>query len=551
MSKLEKHTQSHTGRIDELRVKSWSEQLIHTIRGKHDSICAIDSVSELQLKLREVFPHHKILQEFFYNHPVCWFDLLRKLHKYRINSNEGNGWFIPEKDIGDIYGSFLTRWRKTDSVIGKKLRNILPDAITKNQNLLRYASDQPSLLDDSGYSLGQIPKMQRKNNIKKLISFGLLKNIQECTYDNIDAHFSVIFPKMLRYLDEIYAIHIPITYCTTLDQLVTVINKMVDSGSGVQREDAFRVIQAFHAWSGIENIEKLRAEAESCIEEVPTLLKNIGFTVSNIQKNEHNDASIYSGTITHNDDRYRVEWRVKTVKSILQKMWETEEYTNIDAIRDILGIAIIFPDDTTTDNKIDIISKIGSLMSDFGYVLKDKGWLKDDIVKVEANMVKQKKHPIHTTDKRGETTDDKLSNTSLSGYTHIWWKVIGTEVQFSTASAAEWKKVDDKKYKPRSAIKALMRWPKFTTPRKCYNLINKRVDLTSMKALGYADINQMLLGMIDDKFLKPYVSEDGEILLFTCNGKEKGFKSEFPTMKPCTPENQYHSKMLDFLQELN
>jgi hypothetical protein len=125
-------------------------------------------------------------------------------------------------------------------------------------------------------------------------------------------------------------------YCTSVEQLITKLNKMFSSGSGEERETAFRIIQAFHAWSGIEDIEHHRNQAEGCVAEIATVLHNIGLPVSNIRHSEHNDATIYSGTIGHNGDIYRIEWRVKTVKSILQKMWETEEYTNIDAIRDTI-----------------------------------------------------------------------------------------------------------------------------------------------------------------------------------------------------------------------
>jgi hypothetical protein len=60
----------------------------------------------------------------------------------------------------------------------------------------------------------------------------------------------------------------------------------------------------------------------------------------------------------------------------------------------------------------------------------------------------------------------------------------------------------------------------------------------------------MLMGMVDDGFLKPYVSSDGETLLFTCNGKEKRFKAEFPTMQPCAPNTPFYEKMKDFIQSL-
>jgi hypothetical protein len=53
-------------------------------------------------------------------------------------------------------------------------------------------------------------------------------------------------------------------------------------------------------------------------------------------------------------------------------MWETEEYTNADAIRDVLGMAIIYPDETPVGDRVDIISTFATLMPNFGYILKDK-----------------------------------------------------------------------------------------------------------------------------------------------------------------------------------
>jgi hypothetical protein len=36
-------------------------------------------------------------------------------------------------------------------------------------------------------------------------------------------------------------------------------------------------------------------------------------------------------------------------------MWETEEYTNKDAIRDMIGVSFIFPDGTPLDEKQELM----------------------------------------------------------------------------------------------------------------------------------------------------------------------------------------------------
>lgn len=78
------------------------------------------------------------------HHPVRWYDLIRKLSKFRRNDSQ-HGWYLSEDGIEEIYTTFLILNRKRD--IGEKLRQRLPDSISTNQELLRYASEQPSILD--------------------------------------------------------------------------------------------------------------------------------------------------------------------------------------------------------------------------------------------------------------------------------------------------------------------------------------------------------------------------------------------------------------------
>jgi hypothetical protein len=69
----------------------------------------------------------------------------------------------------------------------------------------------------------------------------------------------------------------------------------------------------------------------------------------------------------------RVEYRIKSIEGILTKLWADEDYTNVDAIRDICGIAIIWPDDTPDDIQAEIIKKCSRGMSNYGYTFKETG----------------------------------------------------------------------------------------------------------------------------------------------------------------------------------
>lgn len=140
---------------------------------------------------------------------------------------------------------------------------------------------------------------------------------------------------------------------------------MVGSPRGEERENAFRIIQAIHAWAGLGYIQELSNMAEQVIEKLPDILKAAKMYIGEIKHFSRDGTIIHESTFMYNNREYRISWRVKTVMSILQKQWESEEYTNVDAIRDIVGISIVYPDDTPTHEKIDIVSKVAALMPNF------------------------------------------------------------------------------------------------------------------------------------------------------------------------------------------
>ena len=168
-----------------------------------EKILESEDKNAIEHKLLEIFPDnkHKVLREFFMDHPVCWSDLLRKRHKYRKNDRDDE-WYIEEEHIEEIYKTFLIRGRKND--IGKKLRDVLPDAITDNQDLLEFASKQPSLIDSGGYAYTKLSRSTRVKTTPRLIYTGLYQNIDNYTHGNRDEHFRKVFPKLLHYLKEIF-----------------------------------------------------------------------------------------------------------------------------------------------------------------------------------------------------------------------------------------------------------------------------------------------------------------------------------------------------------
>jgi hypothetical protein len=92
-----------------------------------------------------------------------------------------------------------------------------------------------------------------------------------------------------------------------------------------------------------------------------------------------------------------------------------------------------------------------------------------------------------------------------------------------------------------------MRGPAFATTRQIYTLLNKRTSPEDIQKMGYDSLYSMFVDMINGKFLLPYISGDGKVVLFTHPEKEDIFKLKFPSMYPLKTGEQYHQNMLNFV----
>jgi hypothetical protein len=121
----------------------------------------------------------------------------------------------------------------------------------------------------------------------------------------------------------------------------------------------------------------------------------------------------------------------------------------------------------------------------------------------------------------------------------LWeWKnkrAIGFEIQYSKKSAKTWKEREDKIYKFRGAIDALMRWAYQSTPKEVFDAITREIteddisnlsDPDTWKSLNLKTYNDIILYLIEEKkILLPYFWKSWKtyILLFTTPTYEKEF----------------------------
>lgn len=99
-----------TSRIDALRKPEPLVSLVDSVKKTVNETTSITTRDEMGTLLLKYFPGHndRSIRDFFTNHPIRWFDLIRKLSKYRKNDSE-QGWYLQDEAIEEIYTTFLVR----------------------------------------------------------------------------------------------------------------------------------------------------------------------------------------------------------------------------------------------------------------------------------------------------------------------------------------------------------------------------------------------------------------------------------------------------------
>jgi len=513
----------HTKEVDGYRKQVDVDLISQKMRWTVNEIARIDVISWLEKTINLYFSSKKYnkLKTFFWRHPHVYKDLIRKIHKHK-EYKDGKWQINPEK-LNDIATLFLVRWRQSD--LGKEVYNFLW-LIVENSQFIEFCSAQPSILDYSAYEFSRIPTNKRKSDIERLIRGWLIQNIEWCHEESVDRYYLEAFELILSFLEEEFWTYTKDLYfCRNIKQLSSELNSLLESGWR-NRKKAWKIIQAFHAWWNVIAIKNLYNEALAAVWKFPDKIKKNWIDLKNITSEIKDWVQIFYASTLMGGISVELSWRVKTPKSILLKMWETEEYTNADAMRDLIGLSVVYPDETTGEEKQKIILKFWDLMSNYWYILKNKWELSGEswgLEKTEEELKRQWKSPLYTSSDIGDSTDPNLRNTSMSWFSRIGNFDTGFEIQYSTKSAMEWKKKADPKYKPRSAILALIRWPKETTPQEIFNLLNTRLTPDDLSSLWYDSINQFILKLIESGFLIPYMSHNQRVVLLTTKKYEERF----------------------------
>lgn len=388
----------------------------------------------------------------------------------------------------------------------------------------------------------------------------MIENMECCNIGNINDNFLYTKERIFYYLWDIFWIYIGnIQWVRTLDDLSKELCKLFWNNKWNDRAKAWKIIQAFHAWGDIKNIEEQYAKTRKACQKIPNKLKDMGIDLdeNTIQKHENQQwAEIWNAQWNYKGVLVHISWRAKTPKSVLKKLWETEAYVRWSAIRDELGLSFTYPDSIDLEIKKEIIILGSTLLAKQWYIFKNKWELNED----EFNQLTKdlKKKPLFTGTK--PWCDPKMCNASQSGFTRIWNESFGFEVQYSRKSAMEWKKDDDLIYKLKWSIDALMRWVFYASPKEIFNNLTREVKEKDLEFLWVSSHNELMKKCIEgfydstNEIIFPYIGEpdtvEMPVLLFTTKTHNELFSKKW-NMRLITREDpENYQKMLDLIDWL-
>lgn len=519
----------------------------------------------------------KTLKPFFIQFPNAWYDLKRKLHKY------GEYWFVwgTKKwfinwDNEELIISTFLRLN-CDNETGEAIRKNIHEEIFSNQKLAEQTQKEPSMLDTSHSDIMGIEPRQQVIFLQKMITVWLDVNNTIEWGDNVDKLFKDIFGDILTYLKSIFWIQFStnIKNSKNIHDLAKNLQPLIwdKSTHNAWRngKNAWMLIKAFRAWGSLWDIREKNSQSHLLVSNVPSKLKEIGAHISNVKtktertiKNDTEEGCTifqWDVQIKLNDGTSfpcKIEYRAKTVRSILVKMWESEDYNTVDALRDMLWIAIIWPNDTKEEIKLEIIQKFTEIMPSYGYMFKNKGLLWKDSQKKLKQFFKQdnSKRPLWVSLQMKKKSDPRLNNVSLSWFTSIQ-NITGSandtvtmwcEVQFYDQSGYDFWKTDHYRFDPKKIISAVCRWSYFITPHQVFNIIKEEIPENILKKILDSNIKKEFIDYIKKGSLIPYVINNQE-LIFTTKDYENGLREKFKNAQKIDPPND--ARVIEFIKKIN
>lgn len=476
------------------------------------------------------------LKDYFLEFPSAWEDLKRKMSTHRDEKEWVKGKYVLSGEKEDFILPVFLRLGRKDNM-WNTLEALFREEILSNPALLQLSSREPSILDTSHENLRFLDEKKRIPFLEHMIYHGLQQNTDERIEDY--SSIMLLLPDLLIYLKSIFDIEfsdMPKKIKSAKDIAKFLVQKIWNwENNWLESKKSWLLVKAFNAWWGYTEISNHRKQAEANIKEVPSMLQKLWIrllTDNNSLKKDTDNIGRYTCAFTTknwDDISFELEFRIKSMRSILLKLWESEDYNNFDALRDIFGMAIIFPDHTPDELKEEIVLKFSQIMTNKWYLIKNKWLLWEKSLKRLKNKLKNedKKALWKIVSSTKWKTSNKFKNTSISWFSKIFWDPLWMEIQFHEESSYKYWMDDHHLYDPLKIVSAWWRGSWFVTPNQLLHIVRKEIPENIRETIIKKLPQQIILDYLNTWRILAFKWEKWDIY-FSALWQVEKFKEKFP-----------------------
>lgn len=513
--------------------------------------------------------------------PTLWFDIQQRIRKYIYDSEDQKDWdknkqkWAQTKLIESIISAFLIPEQNTNTshyTSGKDLKKSILHGIIQNKKLFAYikAKTPPSFIE---YPTHKLTKLETSGQVLNLLNRIIRRNTGKTGREYIE--FNKIFNEIIDNIKSIFGIDIRssipgfdgIKEFTSLNAPADLIHKWLTSKKWRTPADAALLLRAFYAWWGINSIKEAQKNAKQAQKELFSTFDRLGCV--DIAPLSEDSSREQQRTIKFNVPLSNgthvpviIDSGIKSIRSILIKLYADEKYNNIDAVNDLLWARDIL-EEVPLKHRAECIAWFSRFMGDSAFIFKNKR-LVDDTRPLEDfwQNTNENKEPVLVSSEVKLRSSDEYKDCKYSGYisANLSKKPVGIEIQFFENKEDPSPK-GEAHHTILNAQKVIQGWVRsehMITGKQILAVINKEcIDENTGYSPSELSIQEIFWTLMK-KLLTPYTlwdSENTKMVIFWIRDYENLLKEDYPSAHKITvhtdiPVSDHSGKLTKYINSI-
>jgi len=483
--------------------------------------------------------------------PTLWSDIQQKIKKFTHNPENTNKHEQIRELTESIMGAFLIPEQENDhmnELTNDDFQKRISDGIIWNMKLFDYVKEKTSFsfMECSTHKLAQF---RNAGPIRKIL-IDIVNRNTGTTY-NEHITFNKIFRKIIEQIKSIFGIDIEksldwfkgVQWFIDIDAPARIIYQWLSAEVGRSQRDAALLLRALYAWWNLDAIYSAQKIAKRAQTRLFDAIKKLWW-YRELSKTEllNSDREQQKGLEFHiplpNVEKYPIiiESGVKSIRSILIKLYADEEYNNIDAINDLLWARVML-EDVPQEYHAECIAWFTRFFWKNAFIFKNKNLL-ENVENLDTLWKKDGKIPLTVKSKINARSSKKYRDCKYSWYLDpgISENPVGAEWQFfqhREDPSPTW----EAHHTILNAGKIIQWWVRgehMITAKQVFVIINDECkDKNSHIFPSWLSAKEIFWSLLRKRFLVPYVFWDGQkrIVIFGVKGFEHFLKLDYPSAK--------------------